>query len=129
MHQSHINIPQDKDLYAISWFLSGCKCEHDWIRLFDHDGCGVQWFTCPFTGHTPWNIDCDYKGFQVDDLDNDDASKRGKRKAKRAFNPLANVVEHTSNCTIKDDIMVAGKTTEVTPISQDLESQLKDVLF
>ncbi|KAK4716586.1 hypothetical protein R3W88_014924 [Solanum pinnatisectum] len=51
------------------------------------------------------------------------------RKAKRAALLLANAVEHNSNCTIKDDIMSTGKPPEVTPISQDPESQLKDVLF
>ncbi|KAH0665348.1 hypothetical protein KY285_026554 [Solanum tuberosum] len=78
MHQSHINIPEDKDAYTVSWFLSGFKCEHDWIRQFNQDGRGVQWFNCPFTGHTPWNIDCDCKGCQKDDLDNADRSKSRK---------------------------------------------------
>ncbi|KAH0765031.1 hypothetical protein KY285_000902 [Solanum tuberosum] len=44
-----------------------------------HDGHGVQWFTYPFTGHTPWNIDCDCKGCQEGDLDDSDKSKNGKK--------------------------------------------------
>ncbi|KAH0729908.1 hypothetical protein KY289_001096 [Solanum tuberosum] len=79
LYQSHIDIPEDKDPYTISWFLSGFKCEQDWIRQLDQDGHGVQWFTCPFTGHTPWNIDCDCKGCQKGDLDDVDRSKSGKR--------------------------------------------------
>ncbi|KAH0729902.1 hypothetical protein KY289_001090 [Solanum tuberosum] len=79
LYQSHIDIPEDKDPYTIYWFLSGFKCEHDWIRQFDQDGRGVQWFTFPFTGNTPWNIDCDYKGCQEGDLDDADTSKSGKK--------------------------------------------------
>ncbi|KAH0672759.1 hypothetical protein KY290_024988 [Solanum tuberosum] len=79
MHQSHINIPEDKDAHTISWFLSGFKCEHDWIRQFNQDGRGVQWFSFPFTGHTPWNIECDCKGCQEGDLDDADRSKSWKK--------------------------------------------------
>ncbi|KAH0781394.1 hypothetical protein KY290_000992 [Solanum tuberosum] len=79
LFQSHIDILEDKDPYTISWFLSGFKCEHDWIRQFNQDGRGVQWFTFPFTGNTPWNIDCDYKGYQKGDLDDADTRKSGKK--------------------------------------------------
>ncbi|KAH0750734.1 hypothetical protein KY290_029966 [Solanum tuberosum] len=79
IHQSHINILEDKDAHTISWFLSGFKCDHDWIRQFDQDGRGVQWFTCPFTRHTPCNIDCECKGCQEGDLDDVDRSNIGKK--------------------------------------------------
>ncbi|WMV33047.1 hypothetical protein MTR67_026432 [Solanum verrucosum] len=75
MHQCHINIPEDTDAHTVFWFLSSFKCEHDWTRQFNQDGCGVQWFNCPFTGHSPWNIDCDCKGCQKDDLDKADRKK------------------------------------------------------
>ena len=39
----------------------------DWIQQFDHDGHEVHWYKCPFTGHIPWDIDCDCKECQEDD--------------------------------------------------------------
>ncbi|KAK4706935.1 hypothetical protein R3W88_033496 [Solanum pinnatisectum] len=51
------------------------------------------------------------------------------RKAKGDVQLLADVVEHTSICTIKDDIVAFEEPPEVTPISHGLESQLTDVLF
>ncbi|KAH0652684.1 hypothetical protein KY285_030231 [Solanum tuberosum] len=46
----------------------------DWIREFNHDSRGVFWYKCPFTGHIPWDIDCDcpkceddYYGSEDDD--------------------------------------------------------------
>ncbi|WMV29653.1 hypothetical protein MTR67_023038 [Solanum verrucosum] len=39
---------------------------------------------------------------------------------------FADALEHSSICTIKDDIVVVGKTLEVTPISHETACQLKD---
>ena len=36
--QFYIDIPMEKDSYTISWFLSGFKSQHDWIRQFGQDG-------------------------------------------------------------------------------------------
>ncbi|WMV29547.1 hypothetical protein MTR67_022932 [Solanum verrucosum] len=47
MHQSHIDIPEDKDPYIVSWFLSCFKCEHDCIRAIQS-----EWMRCTMV-HLP----------------------------------------------------------------------------
>ncbi|WMV29629.1 hypothetical protein MTR67_023014, partial [Solanum verrucosum] len=51
------------------------------------------------------------------------------RKAKRVAQLLADAIEHTSICTIKDDIVATEEPPEVTPIFDGPESQLNDVLL
>ncbi|KAK6789543.1 hypothetical protein RDI58_013343 [Solanum bulbocastanum] len=57
----------------------GTYLEKSLSKFFQTYGSRNMWFTCPFIGHTPWNIDCDCKGCQEDDFDNADRCTSGRK--------------------------------------------------
>ncbi|KAK4727224.1 hypothetical protein R3W88_032141 [Solanum pinnatisectum] len=50
------HIPKNSKLFSSN--LSGIKIQQDWIKVFGNEGRNILWFKCPFTGHCPWDIEC-----------------------------------------------------------------------
>ncbi|XP_060177882.1 uncharacterized protein LOC132607820 [Lycium barbarum] len=81
MYQPTYNQAHQDDPETFSYCLPSIMREHDCIKQFE--GHNVWWLKCPFTGHCPWDMQCDCQECLDDEIELDEHhAKRAKSKKK-----------------------------------------------
>ncbi|XP_019242048.1 PREDICTED: uncharacterized protein LOC109222101, partial [Nicotiana attenuata] len=65
------------------WNIQSIMEEHDWCQYFDKERKRMWWFKYPFTGHSPWGLDCTCQDCLEDPIGEYDEHHQRKPKSKK----------------------------------------------